>query len=91
MASLSLKSKIGFIGGGTVGRALALALHRQGYRVVAASSRTFSSARAVADLVAGCTAYRTAAEVAGAAEFIFITTPDDAIGPVASSISRSKV
>ena len=87
MPVLSKKSRIGFIGAGRVGGSLALALSRQGYHVAAAASRTSSSAQALADRVPGCTAYEAGQEVADAVDVLFVTTADDAIGPVASAIS----
>ena len=70
-----------------VGTSLALALRQQGYPVVAAASRSFSSAQSLAGLVQGCVAFSTVCEAAEASDVTFITVPDDAIGPVASSIS----
>ena len=87
MAELSRKSTIGFIGAGVLGNSLAMALSRQGYTVAAVTSRSLSSAQALADRVPGCQPYRTSQEVADAVEAVFITTPDDTIGPVASAIS----
>ena len=87
MAGFSRSSRIGFIGAGMVGKSLAVALSQQGYSIVAASSRTHSSAVALAELVDGCQAYPTAGEAAEASDVVIITAPDDAIGPVASSIS----
>ena len=46
--------KLGFIGAGTVGTALAILLSRQGYRVTAVSSRSRASAENLAKAVAGC-------------------------------------
>ena len=86
MADLTKRSSIAFVGAGTVGKSLALALSREGYRVVAAASRSFSSAQEMAHLVAGVAAYETAGEAAEAADVVFITSPDDAIGEVASEI-----
>lgn len=87
MAPLDRDSKIGFIGSGTVGGSLAVALDACGYHVVAAASRTYSSAERLAGRVSGCTAYRVGQEVADLADMVFITTSDDAIGPVASGVS----
>ena len=87
MAQLDRSSRIGIIGAGTVGRALAIALSREGYPVVASSSRRFSSAEAMAAPVAQCVAYGSATEVADATDFVLITSTDDAIGPIAASIS----
>ena len=81
------ESRIAFVGSGTVGKTLAVALNRLGYPVVAASSRTFASAEALAGLVSGCVPYPTADEAASQANMVFITTSDDAIQPVAESIS----
>ena len=78
--------KLGFIGAGTVGTALATRLSSKGYPVVAVSSRSQTSAEKLAQSVSGCHAFKKSQEVADAAEFVFITTPDDAIAPVASEI-----
>jgi len=78
--------EIGFIGAGTVGTALALRLSQKGYPVVAVSSRTLASARRVAQIVGNCRVYETAQEVAKAANFVFITTPDDVIPRIVSEI-----
>ena len=69
-----------------VGKSLAVALSQRGYAVVATASRTPSSARDLAELVPGCVAYPTAGEAAEASDVVLITTSDDAIEPVASSI-----
>jgi len=76
--------KLGFIGTGTIGSALALTLHSRGYPVVAVSSRYHASARKLAQAINGCSAVTDNQEVADTAEFVFITTPDDVIAPVAS-------
>ena len=78
--------KLGFIGAGTVGTALAVRLAEKGYPVVAVASRTLASAERLAVQVPGCKAVRTNQEVSDIADLVFITTPDDAIGRVASGI-----
>lgn len=78
--------KIGFIGAGTVGTALAVRLKEKGYPVIAVASRSKSSAEKLAASVPGCTAYEEKQAVADVAELVFITTPDDAIGQVASEL-----
>jgi len=78
--------KLGFIGAGTVGTALAVRLSDKGYQVVAVSSRSRTSAEKLAQEVSGCQVYNTNQDVADAAELIFITTPDDIIASVASEI-----
>jgi predicted short-subunit dehydrogenase-like oxidoreductase (DUF2520 family) len=79
-------TKIGFIGAGTTGTALAVRLSQKGCPVVAVSSRTLSSAQRLAGLVSNCQVYHTSQELAEAAELVFITTPDDAIAQVCSEV-----
>ena len=78
--------RIGFIGAGILGSGLALALHQAGYAVCAVSSRTLWSAEVLAARLPGCEALTDAQEVADAADLVFITTSDVAIGPVAESV-----
>ena len=82
----STQRRIGFIGAGTVGTALAVRLSGKGYPVVAVSSRTRASAQRLADAVPGCRVYNSAQGVVDNAQVIFITTPDDAIAGVASGL-----
>ena len=77
---------IGFIGAGTLGKGLALALANRGYRVVAVSSRSLSSAEALAFLISGCEALPGPQEVADRCNLVFITTPDEAINQVVSQM-----
>jgi len=78
--------KIGFIGAGTVGTALAICLSRKGYPVVAVSSRSQTSARFLAQAIDSRPVLSNNQGVAEAAELTFITTPDDAIASVVSEI-----
>ena len=78
---------IGFIGVGTLGKGLALALLSHGYRVTAAHSRSIGSARWLADRVPECQVYETAQQLADTVDLVFITTPDSAIGAMAASVS----
>jgi predicted short-subunit dehydrogenase-like oxidoreductase (DUF2520 family) len=78
--------KIGFIGAGTTGTALAVRLSQRGCPVVAVFSRTLSSAQKLARVVPNCQVYHTGREVAYAAELVFITTPDDVIAQVCGEI-----
>jgi len=77
--------KIGFIGAGTVGTALAARLAGHGYSVVAVSSRSRASAQKLAQ-AAGGRVFDSNQAVADSAELIFITTPDDAIATVAAEV-----
>ncbi len=76
--------KLGFIGAGTIGSALALKLNSQGYPVVAVSSQHHTSAKKLAQNISSCSPVTDNQEVADTAEFVFITTPDDVIASVAS-------
>lgn len=79
--------KIGFIGAGTLGRGLALALASAGCNIVAVSSRTPASAQWLATRINGCTAMDTPQRVADASDLVFITTPDAVIAEVAASVN----
>jgi predicted short-subunit dehydrogenase-like oxidoreductase (DUF2520 family) len=77
--------KIGFIGAGTVGTALAARLAGRGYPVVAVSSRSRASAQKLAQ-VAGGRVFDSNQAVADSTELVFITTPDGAIAAVAAQV-----
>ncbi|NQT31666.1 MAG: DUF2520 domain-containing protein [Deltaproteobacteria bacterium] len=79
--------KLGFIGAGTVGTALAARLAGRGYPVVAVSSLSRASAQKLAQAAGGCRVFDSSQAVADNAELIFITTPDDAIASVVSKVS----
>ena len=87
MPELGPQSTIGFIGVGAVGGTLAVALEQAGYRVVAVASRTWASAHGLAQRLSDCTAYPSSQQMVDACELVFISTPDDAIGPVASGLT----
>ena len=76
---------VGFIGAGRVAGVLAPLIAAAGYRVAAVASRTSASAERVAALVPGAIA-ADAQGVADAAELVFLTTSDGAIGPVAGAL-----
>ena len=78
--------KLGFIGAGTVGTALATRLGGKGYPVVAVYSRSHASAERLAQAVDGCRIHDKAQDLADAADLVFITTPDDVIPAVASAL-----
>jgi predicted short-subunit dehydrogenase-like oxidoreductase (DUF2520 family) len=79
--------KLGFIGAGTVGSALAIKLSEKGYPITAVHSRTLASAEKLAQSLKGCRVCTSSQEVADAAELVFITTPDAAIPVVVSEIN----
>ncbi|MDD4860047.1 MAG: DUF2520 domain-containing protein [Dehalococcoidales bacterium] len=76
--------RLGVIGTGKVGTALAVLLSAKGYPVVAAADKSAASAENLAKLVKGCSVEKDNQNVADAAELIFITTPDDVIAGVAA-------
>jgi len=78
--------KLGFIGAGTTGTALAIRLNSKAYQVVAVSSRSQTSARKLAEVIRGCRAFNNNQDVADSSELVFITTPDDVIVSVVSQI-----
>ena len=79
--------RIGFVGAGTLGRGLALALASAGCNVIAVSSRTRTSAEWLAERINGCAAMDTAQDVAGACDLVFITTPDAVIADVTAGVN----
>lgn len=78
--------RIGFIGIGVLGKGLALALAAQNYSVIAAHSRSISSAQWLADRLDGLRVYASAQELADVCDIVFITTPDSVISDVAASV-----
>src|SRR5216684_2617271 len=79
------KLKLGFIGAGRAGTGLATGFARAGRDVVAVASRSIASAQALVKRIRGARACAPQ-EVADRADLVFLTVPDDAIEPVASSI-----
>jgi predicted short-subunit dehydrogenase-like oxidoreductase (DUF2520 family) len=77
--------KLGFIGAGTVGTALAVRLSSRGYPIVAVSSRSRTSAENLARAVNSCRVFDNQG-VADNAQLVFVTTPDDFIASVVSQI-----
>ena len=83
--------RLGFIGAGTVGTALARSLADRGYAVVAVASRSFTSAQRLADFIPDCQASSSGQEVVESANLVFITTPDDAIQGVVEGLAWSSL
>jgi len=80
-----IKTTIGFIGAGVTGTALAYQLWRQGYQVVAVSSRSIASAQRLASKIEDCVVCCSPQQVADLAHVVFITTPDDIIADIAAN------
>lgn len=77
--------RVGFIGAGRLGTALALVLHRAGLRVEAVASARDTSAQRLAGRVPGCSALSPQA-LAERCDLVFITTADAAIAPTAEAV-----
>ena len=77
--------RIGFIGAGRLGQALAWSLDQAGLKVVAVSSTLEAHTRALADPIEACVCMSTQA-VADACDLVFVTTPDSVIGPTCESL-----
>src|SRR4029434_8354651 len=58
-------------------------------RTQGGDARELASARGLAQRLGGCTAYPLPQQVVDACELVFISTPDDVIGPVASGLTWS--
>lgn len=78
--------RIGFIGCGTVGTALACSLNQYGYTVRAVSSLRHESDKILAASIPGCRPFLDNQQVADNADMVFITTPDDVVPAIAGSI-----
>ncbi|MBI4495933.1 MAG: DUF2520 domain-containing protein [Deltaproteobacteria bacterium] len=90
MTTGAREAKIGFIGAGVVGTALAFHLGERGYAVIGASSLHLPAARRLAGRVRGARAFAGAQELASRADLVFVTTPDDAIPEVVKHIRWRK-
>ncbi|MDR1799708.1 MAG: NAD(P)-binding domain-containing protein, partial [Bifidobacteriaceae bacterium] len=77
---------LGVIGFGRVGAALASALHAAGHPVAAITARS-EAARERAEVTLPGTPVMSPQEVAQAAGLVFVTVPDDAIGPTVAELA----
>ena len=78
---------IGFIGLGTLGKGLSIALAQTGHRVEGVYSRTQASAHWAAERIEGCHVFSQAQELCDQMDLVFVTTPDGVISQVVSEIS----
>jgi predicted short-subunit dehydrogenase-like oxidoreductase (DUF2520 family) len=78
--------RIGFIGAGRVARTLARGFAQQGHAVAAVASRSPASARLLESEVPGCRAFDSLEAALDAADLVFLTVSDDAIGSTAASL-----
>ena len=80
------RPRIGFVGLGHVGEALAVAFHRAGWPVEAGASRSPARRSAFEQLVPGATTADTPAALLDLIDILFVTVPDDAIDGVVSGL-----
>ena len=87
----SLPGPLGFIGAGKVGTALAALLHHRGAQVAAVAGRAPQAGLNMA-LGAGLSASvaRDRSGVLASADIVFLTVPDDAIGPLCDEIAANE-
>lgn len=78
--------KIGFIGAGRMGTALAVGLDTAGYDVTAVASRSFSSAELLAGKLSNAVAAAEPQRAVDGTDLVFITTPDGAITETAGAL-----
>ena len=76
--------RIGFIGAGRLGTALAWSFAQHGLRVVAVASMVPSDAQRLAASIAGCTVMGDGQQVVDGSDLVFVTTPDGAIADTAA-------
>jgi predicted short-subunit dehydrogenase-like oxidoreductase (DUF2520 family) len=79
--------KVGVVGAGRVGTAVAVLLERAGHRIVGISGRAETRGRAHAYLASA--PFLEPAEAAAAAELVVIGTPDDVIEPTAEALAAA--
>ena len=80
------KPRIGFIGAGRVGTALAVAFSRAEWEVTGVASRDEARRSQFRSLVPSARAFEDASNVLDEADLIFLTVPDDAIASVAEGL-----
>jgi len=78
--------RIGFIGAGRLGAALAWSLAERGLRVIAVASIVPADAERFAAPIAGCRVASNNQEVVDTCDLVFVTTPDGAISATAAQV-----
>ena len=82
------KLRVGVVGAGKAGTALAVALGRAGHEVVAASAVSDSSVRRLRQRLPG-TPVRQPAEVVAAADLVLLTVPDDVLPGLVAGLAAT--
>ena len=81
------RPRIGFVGAGQVGTALAVAFARADWPVTAVASRDEERRRRFTELVPGTRGFAEPNAVLDDADLIFLTVPDDAVAATAARLS----
>jgi len=81
---------VAVLGAGRVGSVLAVGLHRAGWRVSAVWNRHPERAEHLRSRIGTGKVFREAGEAAAAADAVFLTVADDAVGPLAVSLVGGK-
>ncbi|HKE40124.1 MAG TPA: DUF2520 domain-containing protein [Casimicrobiaceae bacterium] len=77
--------RIGFVGAGRLGTALAWSFAQRELRVFAVTSMVAADAQKLAASIEGCAVLPSAQQVVDGCDLVFVTTPDDAIAATAAS------
>jgi predicted short-subunit dehydrogenase-like oxidoreductase (DUF2520 family) len=85
LAKNTLK-KIGFIGAGKVGTALAVLLSRKNYEIVSVYDQDSGASNALAKQIKGCRVAGNAQQTVDTSDIVFITTPDSVIPTVVKNV-----
>ena len=85
-ADPSGRPRIGFVGAGRVGTALAVAFDRAGWPVIAVASRDPSRRARLTELVPSAQPAASPTALSAVADLVFVTVPDDALGDVAAEL-----
>src|SRR5258708_17180352 len=80
--------RVGVVGAGRAGTALAAALRRAGHEVVAASAVSDASVRRIRRDLPG-TAIRQPAQVVSAADLVLLTVPDDVLPGLVAGLAAT--
>ena len=80
--------RVGVVGAGRVGTALAVALSRAGHRVVAAAAVSQASRQRIERFLPG-TPVRQPAEVFEDADLVLLTVPDDVLGGLVAGLATT--
>jgi predicted short-subunit dehydrogenase-like oxidoreductase (DUF2520 family) len=76
----------GIVGGGAVGLALGVALHRAGWPVTAIASRDAERRERFRSLVPGARGFAEAVALVDEVEIVILAVPDDVVAPLAASL-----